>query len=99
METRKEPGTVKLIEEIKGIVLNLLQEEPGKLTSHLVEEIKLEYPQVWKELQSQSQENFSSGCSQMWWPSTRITQVLFELEGEGRVKREAGEDYSWSVLE
>jgi len=82
---------------LKTIILSLLEKESQMLTSHLVEEIRLEYPSTWKKLQVESQKNFPRGCGQVWWPSTRVIHLLFELEKEGLVKKASGKEYLWSL--
>ena len=81
---------------LEEIVTNLL--EPGifKTTAQVVEEIRIEYPAVWRQLEEEGEMLFGSSCSSFQQPATRISQVLQSLStGQFICRRENNITY-WS---
>jgi hypothetical protein len=81
---------------LEEIVTNLL--EPGifKTTAQLVEEIRIEHPTMWRQLEEEGEMLFGSSCSSVQQPATRISQVLQSLStGQVICRRENNMSY-WS---
>lgn len=81
---------------LEEIVINLL--EPGifKTTAQVVEEIRIEHPAMWHQLEEEGEMLFGSSCSSVQQPSTRISQVLQSLStGQFVCRRENNISY-WS---
>ena len=83
--------------KLEEIVINLL--EPGifKTTAQVVEEIRIEHPAMWRQLEEEGEMLFGSSCSSVQQPSTRISQVLQSLPtGQFLCRRENNISY-WST--
>jgi hypothetical protein len=81
---------------LEEIIINLL--EPGifKTTAQVVEEIRIEYPAMWRQLEEEGEMLFGSSCSSVQQPATRISQVLQSLSaGQCVCRRENNLSY-WS---
>lgn len=84
------------VKRLEEIVINLL--EPGifKTTAQVVEEIRVEHPAMWHQLEEEGEMLFGSSCSSVQQPSTRISQVLQSLStGQFVCRRENNISY-WS---
>jgi hypothetical protein len=84
------------VKRLEEIVINLL--EPGifKTTAQLVEEIRIEHPTMWRQLEEEGEMLFGSSCSSVQQPATRISQVLQSLStGQVICRRENNMSY-WS---
>ncbi len=82
--------------KLEEIVINLL--EPGifKTTAQVVEEIRIEHPAAWRQLEEEGEMLFGSSCSSVQQPATRISQVLQSLStGQFICHRENNISY-WS---
>ncbi|MDZ4132592.1 MAG: hypothetical protein U1E11_05590 [Dethiobacteria bacterium] len=82
---------------LEEIVINLL--EPGifKTTAQVVEEIRIEFPALWRQLEEEGEMLFGSSCSSLQQPATRISQVLQSLSNGGQfICRRENNIFYWS---
>lgn len=64
---------------LEEIVINLLEAGIFKTTAQVAEEIRIEYPAVWRQLEEEGEMLFGSSCSSVQQPATRISQTLQSL--------------------
>ncbi len=64
---------------LEEFVYNLL--EPGiyKTTAQVAEEIRIEYPAIWRQLEEEGEMLYGKSCSSVQQPATRISHVLQSL--------------------
>jgi hypothetical protein len=65
--------------KLEEIVINLLESGIFKTTAQVVEEIRIEHPAAWRQLEEEGEMLFGSSCSSVQQPATRISHVLQAL--------------------
>lgn len=73
---------------IRKLLFELLSCDHSKTTAHLAEELRVEYPSVYKELIICHQQEYNlSGCGAQMSPITVVNHILAGLSEEGLVER------------
>ncbi|MDY6825662.1 MAG: hypothetical protein SVV67_00560 [Bacillota bacterium] len=80
----------------KKNVADLLEAGIFKTTEQVVEEFRMEYPYLWRELEAEGQLLYGNSCSSVQQPATRIAQVLQSLDETKRLRRCRDKQYFWS---
>jgi hypothetical protein len=83
-------------EELKKVLLSLLEHGVRKTTAQLAEELRMEYPQLWRNLEIEGEILFGSSCSSVQQPYTRISQVLLSLPPDRCLRQSINKGYCWS---
>jgi hypothetical protein len=83
-------------EQLQAKLLLLLEPDIYKTTAQLVEEFRMEYPSLWKELEIEGQRLYGNSCSSVQQPSTRIAQALQELPSDSCRRYSRGSLHYWS---
>jgi hypothetical protein len=83
-------------DQIKDALLSLLESEIFKTTAQLVEELRMEYPSLWKSLELEGEKLYGQSCSSLQQPATRIAQVLLSLPDNYCLREKKGKLYFWS---
>jgi len=83
-------------ERIRAALISLL--EPGifKTTAQLVEELRMEYPSLWKSLEMEGKMLYGHSCSAQQQPVTSVAQVLLTLPTEHCIREKKGKLQVWS---
>jgi len=82
---------------LEQAVVSLL--EPGiyKTTAQVAEELKMEYPHLWRQLEKEGETLFGYSCTTIQQPYTRISQTLFSLPEKYRYKRQNSNELLWGL--
>ncbi len=83
-------------EELEKALLSLLEKDVRKTTAQIAEELRMEYPQLWRSLEREGETLFGSSCSSVQQPYTRISQVLLSLLPDQCLRHSIGKGYCWS---
>ena len=84
-------------EQLQARLLQLLDPDIYKTTAQLVEELRIEYPLLWEELQKEGQTTlYGNSCSSIQQPSTRIAQALLDLPVDSCRRYSRGSLHFWS---
>lgn len=83
-------------EQLQAMLLQLMEPDIYKTTAQLVEELRMEHPTLWEELEKEGQALFGNSCSSIQQPSTRIAQALLELPAESCRRYSRGSLHFWS---
>ena len=83
-------------EQLQAILLKLLEPDIYKTTAQLVEELRMEYPCLWEELEKEGQALYGNSCSSIQQPSIRIAQALLELSADSCRRYSRGSLHFWS---
>lgn len=85
-------------DKLHQAVISLL--EPGiyKTTAQVVEELHIEYPALWRQLEKEGEMLFGSSCSSVQQPYTHISQVLLALPSDICLRTLRDKEYIWSRL-
>lgn len=83
-------------DKLNNAILKLL--EPGiyKTTAQVVEEVRMEYPNLWRQLENEGEMLYGNSCSSVQQPYTRISQVLLSLPSNICLRKLKGNKYTWS---
>jgi hypothetical protein len=84
------------LNEIREKLLLLIEHGIYKTTAQLVEELRIEYPVLWRNLEKEGEILYGQSCSSMQQPATRISQVLLSLPADCCQKQKKGKIYYWS---
>ncbi len=83
-------------EELKKVLISLLEQGVRKTTAQVVEELRMEYPQLWRSLEIEGETLYGSSCSSVQQPYTRISQVLLSLPPDKCLRQSINKGYCWS---
>ena len=83
-------------EELKKVLLSLLEHGVRKTTAQIAEELRMEYPQLWRNLEIEGEMLFGSSCSSLQQPYTSISQVLLSLPADKCLRHSINKGYCWS---
>lgn len=83
-------------EELEKALLSLLEQGLRKTTAQVAEELRMEYPQIWRSLEKEGEMLFGSSCSSVQQPYTRISQVLLSLPADQCLRHSINKGYCWS---
>ena len=86
-------------EELQARLLQVLEPDIDKTTAQLVEEIRIEYPLLWNELEMEGQALYGNRCSSIQQPATRIAQALQELPSDSCSRQSRGSQHFWRKRE
>jgi aspartate oxidase len=81
---------------LKKCVADLLEAGIYKTTEQIVEEFRMEYPQLWRELEAEGQLLYGNSCSSVQQPATRIAQVLQSMDETRCLRRCRDKLFFWS---
>ncbi len=83
--------------ELKKIVVNLLDETTYKLTEHIAEELRLEYPKEYDDVMRYYQVEYGlSACGARNSPLQAVNEALNQLLEEGiAAKKVLDNNYLW----
>lgn len=86
--------------KVKNLLLEFLSPDFGKSATHLVEEIRVEYPEFFNELIVYYQEEYNlSGCGALMSPITVVNQTLASLHDDGLIDKYLKNNASlWKML-
>lgn len=82
-------------EELEKALTSLLETNVRKTTAQISEELRMEYPQLWRSLEKEGEKLFGSSCSSAQQPYTRISQVLLSLPPDKCLRQSVNKGYSW----
>ncbi|HED24168.1 MAG TPA: hypothetical protein ENN91_03490 [Firmicutes bacterium] len=80
----------------KKNVAKLLEAGIYKTTEQVVEEFRMEYPRLWRELETEGQNLYGNSCSSVQQPATRIAQALQSLGEEECLRFCRDKQFFWS---
>lgn len=82
---------------LKQAVESLL--EPGiyKTAAQVAAELKMEYPQIWQELEKEAELKYGTSCSALQEPHARIAQVLLSLPADCRQTAAGRKEVLWGL--
>jgi len=83
-------------EELEKALFSILEQGVCKTTAQVAEELRMEYPQIWRSLEKEGEMLFGSSCSSVQQPYTRISQVLLSLPSDQCLRQPINKGYSWS---
>ncbi len=83
--------------KLEELLLTLLEPGVYKTTGQLVQEFRMEFPRMWRELEKEGECLFGGSCGAYQQPATRIAQALFNLPAEKCFCRREENGYSWSA--
>jgi hypothetical protein len=83
-------------EELKEALICLLEKDVHKTTAQVAEELRMEYPQLWRNLEKEGETLYGSSCSSVQQPYTRISQVLLSMPPDQCLRQSINKGYSWS---
>ena len=83
--------------KLKNIVINLLDEANYKLTEHIIEELRLEYPKEYDNVMRYYKQEYGlSVCGAKNSPLQAVNEVLNQLLEEGiAAKKVFDNNYLW----
>ncbi len=84
---------------LEEMLLKLLEPGVFKTTGQLVQELRMEFPGAWRELENEGRRLFGGACGAYQQPATQISQALFNLPAGKCLCRRDEDCYSWSAPE
>ncbi|MDW7728725.1 MAG: hypothetical protein SCJ94_01780 [Bacillota bacterium] len=85
-------------EKLHEAVISLLEPDIYKTTAQIVEELRMEHPALWRQLEKEGKMLFGSSCSSVQQPYTRISQILLALPSDMCLRIFRDKEYIWSRL-
>ncbi len=82
--------------ELQMVLICLLEKDVCKTTAQIAEELRMEYPQLWRSLEKEGEMLYGSSCSSVQQPYTRISQVLLTLTPDQCLRQSVKKGYCWS---
>jgi hypothetical protein len=83
--------------ELEKAVTSILEASIYKTAAQVAEELKMEHPQLWRQLEKEGEMLYGCSCTTVQQPYTRISQILLSLPDSYRHYRNHGKEILWGL--